>query len=111
MGHDHGHIRPADTAAEAAPACSLDREALAERLEDWAALRVRALISQRREGRVVTSTWQPTGAVRDELLRLIWAEHRCCPFLVFELVEEQGAMTLQTTFPEGVSPDIWHSIG
>ena len=97
--------------AVVAPACSLDRDALAARLEEWSALRKRALVTQTRDGSVVTSTWRRASGVRQELDRLIDAEHACCPFLSFEIAADQTAITLRTTFPEGIPADLWHSIG
>lgn len=105
------YLRPADPDGAAAPACSLDREALATRLDEWAELRERALMSRERDGPVVTSRWRRADGVRDELIRLIGAEHRCCPFLGFELTVEPGAIRLRTTIPDGVGADMWESIG
>lgn len=101
----------ADPGPAVAQACSLGGVALASRLEDWSALRGRALVSQTRDGSVVTSSWRRAGGVRDELVRLVDAERICCPFLSFEITDDQTAITLRTTFPEGISPDLWHSIG
>jgi hypothetical protein len=104
-------IAHGDPATTAAPTCSLNREALASRLEDWAALRSRALMSQSREGGAVTSTWSRADGVRAELARLVDAERICCPLLNFEITEEHAIIVLRTTFPEGMPAELWHSIG
>jgi Cd2+/Zn2+-exporting ATPase len=98
-------------AGAVAVACALDRGAMESRLEEWSALRGRALVSQSRDGLVVVSAWRHGDGVRDELVRLIEAERECCPFLSFEITEESPAIVLRTTFPEGMQPDLWHSIG
>jgi hypothetical protein len=107
----HTKIHLAEGDATQAPACSLDREALAKRLEEWSALRVRALINQRRDGRVVISTWRRSVGVREALTRLMHSERDCCAFLSFELADEGATITLRTTFPESIDPELWHSIG
>jgi hypothetical protein len=101
----------ADAGVMAAPASALDREALAARLGEWSALRRRAFVTQTRGSSVVISSWRQAGGVRDELVRLVDAERVCCPFLSFEITEDDTTITLRTTFPEGVPAELWHSIG
>jgi hypothetical protein len=90
-----------------AVACSLDAAAFEARREEWAALRVQALIDQQTQGLVVTSRWRRADGVLDQLGELVGAEQSCCPFLRFDLSEGGSVITLRVTFPEGVGPEVW----
>lgn len=100
---------PADPEAIDAPACALDRGPLRERIAEWAALRERSLLERTDTGQTRHSQWSLDGLT--ELRRLVAAEHQCCPFLAFELTIGAQAATLETTFPEGASPQPFAEVG
>jgi hypothetical protein len=98
------HIPPAATAASA---CSLDKGERAGRQAEWAELRSSARLAEHRTATTLTTTWRRADHVRGEVERLVAAEHECCPFFGFELTVGDEAITLVTTFPEGLSPASW----
>jgi hypothetical protein len=100
---------PADPEAINAPACKLDRGALGERIAEWAALRERSLLERTDTGQTRHSSWSLDGLT--ELRRLVAAEHQCCPFLAFQLAVGAQAATLETTFPQGASPQLFAEVG
>jgi hypothetical protein len=85
------------TGAELPMICALSPEALAERLEEWAAVEREGLVSSGREpgGRVLR--FRPDPALRRELERLVAAEAECCPTLGLRLDEEPGALVLRVS--------------
>lgn len=87
-------------------ACTLDAGALADRREEWAALRG-FRTGERRTDTTLTTTWRRVGEVRSELERLVAAERECCRFLGFALTIDDGSVTLVTSFPQGLSPNDW----
>jgi len=87
-------------------ACTLDAGALADRREEWAALR-RFRTDEHRTGATLTTTWRRAEGVEAELHRLVAAERECCRFLGLELTVREDSLTLVTSFPEGLSPDGW----
>jgi hypothetical protein len=91
----------------APPACSLDESDRGARRSEWAALRAPARIAEQRTESTLTTTWRRDEHVRSEVERLVAAEHECCPFLGFELTVDEDAITLVTTFPDGISPEAW----
>jgi hypothetical protein len=100
---------PADFEAMNAPACTLDRGALGERIAEWAALRERSLLERTDTGQTRRSRWSLEGLT--ELRRLVAAEHQCCPFLAFQLTVGPQTATLETRFPEGASPQLFAEVG
>ena len=98
------HIPPAATAASA---CSLDKGGRVGRRTEWAALRAPARIAEHRTATTLNTTWRLDEHIRSEVEWLVAAEHECCPFFGFELTVGDEAITLVTTFPEGLSPASW----
>ena len=100
---------PADPTAIAAPACSLSPDSMRERGRDWEALRDRYLLERVRSQRATTSRWRVEGFAA--LRTLVEAERECCPFLAFTLTVREGSIELETTFPDGVSSDLFPEVG
>jgi hypothetical protein len=78
-------------------ACSLSADALAKRLEEWAAVGRGGLISA--DGRVLRFRRDPE--LRVELERLVAAEAECCPAMSLRLDEEPEALVLTVSEPAG----------
>jgi hypothetical protein len=87
-------------------ACTLDAGVLADRREEWAALRS-SRTAEHRTDATLTTTWRRDSRVQEELQRLVAAERECCRFLGLELTVRDDSMTLVTSFPQGLSPDDW----
>lgn len=87
-------------------ACTLDGAGLADRRNEWAALR-RFRTAEERTATTLTTTWRLNAAARAELERLVAAERDCCAFLSLELTFGDGSATLVTGFPQGLSPNDW----
>lgn len=87
-------------------ACTLDAAGLADRKRDWAALRG-SRVGEHRTADTLTTMWRLDPGVQAELERLVAAERQCCAFLRFTLTIRDGAVTLVTGFPEGLSPNDW----
>jgi hypothetical protein len=80
-----------------------------ERGGAWAALRRGYLIRQTRSESKATSRWQVEALT--EIQALVEAERDCCPFLAFKLTVGQDWIELETTFPDGVSSDLFAEVG
>jgi hypothetical protein len=89
------------------PACALGGSERAVRGAEWDALRAPARIGEHRTASTLTTAWRRDDRVQREIERLVAAEHECCPFFGFELTIGANAITLVTTFPEGMSPETW----
>jgi hypothetical protein len=87
-------------------ACTLDAAALADRREEWAALRS-FRTGEHRTDTTLETTWRRQGDVQPELERLVAAERECCRFLSLELTIREDSVTLVTSFPQGLSPNDW----
>ena len=72
-------------ALETPIACTLTPAALAERREEWRAIRTDALLAEEERGRVVTTRWRAEPGIRQRFLGLVEAERVCCPFLDLRL--------------------------
>ena len=84
-------------------ACTLSDSELRER-RDTVLQRVRSVVSEVKEIENGYAYQFPSGGgMTLELARLIDLEHRCCPFLRFQLTIEpgQGPIWLEMTGPEG----------
>ena len=100
---------PPDAAAVEAPSCSLAPESMRERGREWEMLRDRHLIDRQRIGDTITSHWRT--AALSELRGLLEAEHECCPFFAFELIIGAQSITLRTTFPPSMDPELFSGVG
>jgi hypothetical protein len=100
---------PPDPAAVEAPSCSLAPDSMRKRSEQWAALRDRHMIDRQRIGDTLTSHWQR--AALSNLRELVQAEHECCPFFGFELAIGAQTITLRTTFPAAMDPELFSGVG
>ena len=98
-----------DPAAVEAPSCSLAPDSMRERGREWAMLRDRHLIDRQRIGDTLTSHWRT--AALCELRALVEAEHECCRFFAFELTIGAEAVTLRTTFPPSMDPELFRGVG
>jgi hypothetical protein len=98
-----------DPAAVEAPSCSLAPDSMRERGREWEMLRDRHLIDRQRIGDHLTSHWRTTAL--SELQKLVEAEHECCPFFAFELTFEAQSITLRTTFPASIDPELFSGVG
>lgn len=94
-----------ETVSEAGAECRLPPAELAERGERWRRLAAQALTSTKEAG-VVRSTYPPTEDIRRELTELINAEALCCPFLDFEVSEQEGAIEVKLHYPPEFQPII-----
>jgi hypothetical protein len=72
-------------------ACSLDATALEERLAEMRAVGREALLATEPDG---VMRFRATAETRERLERILAAEGECCPFLDFDLREEQGELRL-----------------
>jgi hypothetical protein len=100
---------PPDPAAVEAPSCGLAPDSMRERGAEWAMLRDRHMIDRQRIGDTLTSHWR-TAALPD-LRGLVEAEHECCPFFAFELTIGTQSITLRTTFPASMDPELFSGVG
>jgi hypothetical protein len=101
------HVRTRYLPAQAAPiACTLDEPARALRNAEWSELRW-ARTAEHRTATTLTTAWRRDEGVQREVERLVAAEHACCPFFGFDLTISDDAVTLVTSFPEGLSPNGW----
>lgn len=80
--------------------CSLDPDALRERMADWhrlsAAVRERSV-----DGVTLTVRYAGGPGVADDVRRLVDAERDCCPFLAFDVqAEPDGGVRMIVTAPE-----------
>jgi hypothetical protein len=98
-----------DPAAVEAPSCSLAPDSMRERGREWEMLRDRHLINRQRIGDTLTSRWQI--AALSDLQKLVEAEHHCCPFFGFELIIGARSITLRTTFPASMDPELFGGVG
>ncbi len=80
-------------------ACTLDLDDGAERARRWQQLIDRASPSPHRNGRVFEIRFQPGPGVREELESLATAEARCCTFVEWTVVIDQGQPSLQVIAP------------
>ena len=90
-------------------ACSLDREAMAERADRGASLAAASLLEASVTKRGVSMQWR--GDAEADLRRLIAAESECCPFLDFELSREGSGLRLDVGSPEEAGPIIAELFG
>jgi hypothetical protein len=86
-------------ATELPIACSLDAAALGKRGAEWRALAERALIEAELEGGAAQQRYRREPGVAEELRRLVTLEGECCPFLDFEVAEEDAEILLRVSGP------------
>jgi hypothetical protein len=82
-------------------ACSLDAEALEDRVAEIRALGRDALVAVEPDG---VLRFRATPETRRRLERIIAAEAECCAFLNLDLREEHGELRLSVTAPGDAEP-------
>ena len=82
-------------------ACSLDADALAERVGEIRALGRDALIAVDPGG---VLRFRATPSTRERLERIVAAEAECCPFLGLELSQERDELHLTVSAPNEAEP-------
>lgn len=91
-----------DATTSAASTCSLDPDALAERLDAWR--RVTARATRRRiDGVTITATYPKDPQLLADLRRLVAAEAECCSFLRFTVEENADHILSELRLPQGTS--------
>ncbi len=102
MATEHTQSQPVQaTPGRVEPiACTLRAGEQKTRLAEWRELRRDGLISETREGRILTTVWAGDG-VPERLKALVEAEKQCCAFLDFEVEELGDVVCVRTVFPEG----------
>lgn len=86
------------TTPQAGAVCSLDADGLSSRLIHIALLAQRYLRSDRQEGRTLHLSYAKEAG--PELRSILELERQCCPFLVFDLKEEDAAIKLAILAPD-----------
>ncbi|WP_456819792.1 MerR family transcriptional regulator [Cellulomonas sp. URHB0016] len=89
---------PAPGAAAVPVACSLDAEAVPDRVSDWQALVPRATAREAINGGVAL-TFGASPELAAEVSRLAAAEQDCCPFFTFTLRLTTGQLRLEIKAP------------
>lgn len=92
------------------PACSLEPDALARRLEEWRALDAHTL-RRRTAGGIVVTTYPDRPDVAAEVSRLVAAEGECCSFLSFEVREGEGTIEVELRFPPAFAATVASALG
>ncbi len=82
-------------------ACSLDADALQQRLDEVRAVGREALLGTASDG---TLRFRATPATRARLEAIVAAEAECCAFLTLDLREADGELRLTLSAPEGAEP-------
>jgi hypothetical protein len=82
-------------------ACSLDADALRERLAEIEALGAERLIDRTREGERHVLRFRRDTETERRLEAIIAAESRCCAFLDLELTRRDGELVLTLAAPNG----------
>ncbi len=95
------HSNTADAAAAEPLICTLGAGNQQTRLGQWRELKHDGLISESRNGLVLTTVWQRRGDVPGRLSALVEAERQCCAFLSFEIEELDQIIRVRTVFPAG----------
>ncbi len=81
--------------------CSLTAAGGEEREREWRRLFARALIARTRIPGGVRIELHALPGVRDDVARLIAAEHECCPFMTLSIgTNEEAVLVLTATGPE-----------
>ena len=81
-------------------ACTLDADAMADRLADWQAMLARSRSRTALPDRGLRIEFDAAVAF-DEVARLVAAEQRCCGFLSFALTIDAHGVALEVRAPEG----------
>lgn len=75
-------------------ACSLDAANLERRLAEIETLAADSLLSHQGEGANHVLHFEGDRRTRERLEAIVAAERECCPFLEFDLTEEDGQLVL-----------------
>ena len=79
-------------------ACNLSSPDLSDRVAAWRSLGAQALRRTAEPGRVV-STYPKHPELAGALTELIEAERECCPFLEFEVREQESEIEVELRYP------------
>jgi hypothetical protein len=80
-------------------ACTLDRSALRQRLDEIATLGAAALIAHEGTGGTHTLRFRRDEETRRQLRQIVDAESRCCSFLDLQINERAGELFLTVDGP------------
>ncbi len=90
--------------------CSLERDALETRLQDWAAV-ARHAISRRVDTDRIRSTYPPDPEIARRLRDLIAAEAHCCTFMRFTVEESPDEIVVELRVPAGMAEPLATMLG
>lgn len=83
----------------AAPyACTLERDAIPQRIDDWRHLLAQAMRHERRDDSIVVA-FPPGAALAASVAELAAAENTCCSFFTFTIRIDHTGTTLTITTP------------
>ena len=91
-------------------ACTLEGADFARRVAEWRELG-RSVKERTVEPGRVTAIYPRGDGLEERLARLIEAESACCPFLRFDMREEDESIRLELTFPPEAEAMIDQVIG
>jgi|1185.fasta_scaffold198611_2 hypothetical protein len=92
-------------------ACSLEGNALSDRLADMAQLGRAALLDANTAGGRAQLRFTAGEEIRERLDGIVAAEAGCCAFLDMEVTEEPGVLSLTIVAPAGAEPVLEDLVG
>jgi hypothetical protein len=95
-------VKPSPGAAAGPFACTLERDAVPQRIDDWRRLFAHAVRHERRDDGVVV-TFPPGVAHAASVAELAAAENSCCSFFSFTIAIDHTGTTLMITTPADAS--------